>query len=255
MEQIRNMLYNPFSLKGKTILITGASSGIGRACAIEASRLGSNVIACGRNKERLEQTMELLEGDNNAAFEGDLLNQETIERLVCEVPEIDGIVMSAGKGLTMPFLFCTREMYDDIFNLNFFSPIELLRLLSKKRKINKGGSVVMIVSIAGIGRHSVGNSVYGSAKAALQSMVRYTALELAPQKIRVNGICPGMVQTPLIQYGTLTEEQLKQDMATYPLKRYGEPEDIAHGVAYLLSDASSWVTGTSLVIDGGISAR
>ena len=113
----------------------------------------------------------------------------------------------------------------------------------------------MIASIAGTGRRSVGNSVYGSAKAALQTMVRYTALELAPKKIRVNGICPGMVNTPFIHRGTLTEDQFQQDMATYPLKRYGEPEDIAHGVAYLLSDASAWVTGTSLVIDGGITAR
>ena len=113
----------------------------------------------------------------------------------------------------------------------------------------------MIASIAGTGRWTVGNAVYGSAKAALQSMVRYTALELAPKQIRVNGVCPGMVNTPFIQGGTLTEEQLEQDKASYPLKRYGEPEDIAHGVAYLLSDASSWVTGTSLVIDGGITAK
>lgn len=249
------MSYNPFSLAGKTILVTGASSGIGRACAVEASKLGAIVIVCGRNRERLEQTMALLEGDRHTVFEGDLLEQETIERLVRDVPVLDGVVMSAGKGLTMPFQFCKRELFDDVFNINFFSPIEQLRQLTKKRKINKDGSVVMIISIAGTGRRSVGNAVYGSAKAALQSMVQYTALELAPMKIRVNGICPGMVNTPFLQNGTLTEEQFKKDMATYPLKRYGEPEDIAHGAAYLLSDASSWVTGTSLVIDGGITAR
>lgn len=249
------MSYNPFSLKDKTILITGASSGIGRACAVEASKLGANVIVCGRNRERLDKTMALMDGENHSVFEGDLLEQDTIERLVKDVPTLDGIVLSAGKGFTMPFQFCTRGLFDDVFNINFFSPIELLRLLSKKKIINKGGSVVMIVSIAGHGRCSVGNSIYGSAKAALQSMVRYTALELAPQKIRVNGICPGMVNTPMIHRGTLTEEQLNLDMSTYPLKRYGEPEDIAHGAAYLLSDASSWVTGTSLVIDGGITAK
>lgn len=249
------MSYNPFSLAGKTLLVTGASSGIGRACAVEASKLGATVIACGQNRERLEQTVVLLEGDSHTFFEGDLQEQDTIERLVKDVPVLDGVVMSAGKGLTMPFQFCKRALFDDVFNINFFSPVELLRQLTKKRKINKDGSVVMIISIAGIGRRSVGNAVYGSAKAALQSMVRYTAIELAPMKIRVNGICPGMVNTPFIQGGPLTEEQFQKDMATYPLRRYGEPEDIAHGAAYLLSDASSWVTGTSLVIDGGITAR
>ena len=249
------MSYNPFSLQGKTILVTGASSGIGQACAIEASKLGAGVIACGRNRERLQATMSLLEGEHHIAFEGDLLEQSVIERLVKEVPQLDGVVFSAGKGLTMPFEFCRRELFDDVYNLNFFSPMELLRQLAKKRKTSQGCSVVMIISIAGTGRHTIGNSVYGSAKAALQAMVRYTALELAPRKIRVNGVCPGMVHTPLIHAGTLTEEQLQKDMAAYPLKRYGEPEDIAHGVAYLLSDASSWVTGTSLVIDGGITAR
>ena len=248
-------MYNPFSLAGKTILVTGASSGIGRASAIEVSKLGAKVIVCGRDHERLAQTLQSLEGEGHTAFEGDLLEPDTIDRLVAEVPALDGIVLSAGKGLTLPFQFCDREKFDEVFDINFFSPMELLRQLFKKKKINKGGSVVMIASIAGTGRRSVGNSVYGSAKAALQTMVRYTALELAPKKIRVNGICPGMVNTPFIHRGTLTEDQFQQDMATYPLKRYGEPEDIAHGVAYLLSDASAWVTGTSLVIDGGITAR
>lgn len=249
------MSYNPFTLEGKIILVTGASSGIGKASAIEVSKLGAKVIVCGRDHERLTQTLQSLEGTGHIAFEGDLLEQETIDRLVKDVPALDGVVFSAGKGLTMPFQFCDREKFDEVFDINFFSPMELLRQLFKKKKINKGASVVMIASIAGTGRRSVGNAVYGSAKAALQTMVRYTALELAPKKIRVNGVCPGMVNTPFIHSGALTEEQLETDKASYPLKRYGEPEDIAHGVAYLLSDASSWVTGTSLVIDGGITAK
>ena len=130
------MSYNPFSLKGKTILITGASSGIGRACAVEASKVGANVIVCGRNRERLGKTMELMDGENHRIFEGDLLVQNTIKRLVKDVPTLDGVVLSAGKGFTMPFQFCTRELFDDIYNINFFSPVELLRLLSKKKKIN-----------------------------------------------------------------------------------------------------------------------
>lgn len=247
--------YNPFSLEGKTILITGASSGIGQATAIESSKMGAKVIVCGRNKERLEQTLSLLEGDGHSSFEGDLLDQEVIERLVKEVPSLDGVVLSAGKGLTLPFQFCTRDKFDDIFNINFFSPVELLRLLTKKKKFNSNSSVVIIVSIGGTHIHSVGNSIYGAAKSALQSMVNFTALELAPKKIRVNGICPGMVNTPLIQRGTLSTEQIQADIERYPLKRYGEPSDIAHGAIYLLSEASSWVTGTSLIIDGGVTAK
>ena len=247
--------YNPFSLEGKTILVTGASSGIGQASAIEASKLGANVIVCGRNKERLEQTLNMLEGDNNSCFEGDLLEQDVVERLVKEVPVLDGVVLSAGKGLTLPFPFCTREKFDDIFNINFFSPVELLRLLTKKKKLNQNSSVVIIVSIGGTHVHSVGNSIYGASKSALQSIVNFAAMELAPKKIRVNGICPGMVNTPLIRRGTLTEEQLQADMDRYPLKRYGEPQDIAFGAIYLLSDASSWVTGSSLIIDGGVTAK
>lgn len=247
--------YNPFSLEGKTILVTGASSGIGQATAIECSKMGAKIIACGRNKERLQETLDKLEGEGHSIFEGDLLEQEVIEQMVKEVPQLDGVVLSAGRGLTLPFQFCTREKFDDIFNINFFSPVEILRLLSKKKKLAQGSSVVVIVSIGGTKRFSVGNSVYGSAKAALDSMIHFCAQELASKKVRVNGICPGMVNTPLIRKGTLTEEQLKEDMDKYPLKRYGEPEDIANGAIYLLSDGSSWVTGHSLVIDGGVTTK
>lgn len=247
--------YNPFSLDGKTILVTGASSGIGRSTAIECSKMGAKIIACGRNQERLQETLSKLEGDGHTTFEGDLLQQDVIENLVKEVSQLDGVVLSAGKGLTLPFQFCTREKFDDIFNINFFSPIELLRLLAKKKKLAQNSSVVLIVSIGGTKKFAVGNSIYGAAKAALNSMVHFCSLELVSKKIRVNGILPGMVNTPLIRRGTLTEEQLKEDLDKYPLKRYGEPEDIANGAIYLLSDASSWVTGHSLVIDGGVTAK
>lgn len=247
--------YNPFTLEGKTILITGASSGIGRTTAIECSKMGAKIIACGRNKERLQETLNKLEGNGHSIFEGDLLEQDVIEKLIKEVPILDGLVLSAGRGLTLPFQFCTREKFDDIFNINFFSPMEILRLLTKKKKLAQHSSVVVIVSIGGTMRYSVGNSIYGSAKAALDSMIHFCAHELAYKKVRVNGISPGMVNTPLIKKGTLTEEQLKEDMDKYPLKRYGEPEDIAYGAIYLLSNASSWVTGHSIVIDGGITTK
>lgn len=247
--------YNPFSLEGKTILVTGASSGIGRATAIECSKMGAKLIICGRNRERLEETISNLYGNEHQIFEGDLLQNDVLDNLISVVPQLDGAVLSAGKGLTLPFQFSTREKFDDIFNINFFSPLELLRLLVKKKKFNLNSSVVFIVSIGGVRRFIVGNSIYGASKAALHSMINFTANELAVKKIRVNGICPGMVETPLIRKGTLTDEQLKEDMDKYPLKRYGKPEDIAYGTIYLLSEASSWMTGQSIVIDGGITCK
>ena len=175
-----------------------------------------------------------------------------MENLVEKLSEINGLVLCAGKGMTSPFPFSTRDKYDAIFDINFFSPIELLRLLVKKKKIRKESSVVFVSSIGGIETFAVGNCVYGASKAAIHSTMRFCAKELASKKIRVNSVNPGMVNTNMITPGTLSAEQLKSDMEMkYPLKRYGEPEDIAYGIIYLLSDASSWVTGHSLIIDGG----
>ena len=252
---IKNMSYNPFSLEGKTILVTGASSGIGRACAIECSKMGAKVIITARNEERLESTFNSLVGDNHESFICDITSQDDLEQLVKSITSIDGVVLCAGRSRSLPILFSTREKFDEIFNVNFFAPVELLRLLCKKKKLSKGGSAVFIISIGGTKRYTPGNGIYGSSKAALQSIVNYYAVELGHKKIRVNGVNPGMVETPLIHYGTLTQEQLEQDRLKYPLERYGQPEDVAYAVNYLLSDAASWVTGHCLVIDGGISAK
>lgn len=247
--------YNPFSLEGKTILVTGASSGIGRQTAIECSKLGAKIIACGRNEERLAEVVSVLDGEGHISFAGDLVENENIGKLVDSIPNIDGAVLAAGRGRTLPFLFSTKEKFDEIFNINFFSNVELLRMLAKKKRINALGSVVFIISIGGTLRYAPGNCIYGSAKAALNSIMHFSAIELAPKKIRVNGIFPGMIETPLIYGGGISDEQLKADAESYPLKRYGKPEDVAMGAIYLLSDASSWVTGQSLVIDGGKTAR
>lgn len=245
--------YNPFSLEGKTILVTGASSGIGQATAIECSKLGARVVICARNMERLQETFTQLEGEGHTQIIAELTSSEDITKLAEQVPEINGLVLCAGKGLTLPFAFCSREKYDDIFDINFFSTVETLRLLVKKKKLMKGTSVVIVTSIGGVNIFSVGNAIYGASKAALTSTMKFCAKELAPKNIRVNSVNPGMTNTKLIHRGAVSEDQLKADMEKYPLKRYGEPEDIANGIVYLLSDASSWVTGHSLVIDGGIS--
>ena len=242
---------NPFSLQDKTILITGASSGIGKCTAIECSKMGANVILTARNVERLTETLSMMEGENHKIVVCDQTIEEQIEGLVKEIVKIDGLFLCSGIGKTLPFQFCSKEKFIEVYVVNFFAPIELLRLLVKKKKLADKSSVVFVSSIAGSGSFNIGNSIYGSSKAALNSMMKFCAVELAKKQIRVNCICPGMIDTPLIHNGSLSEEQLQKDMETYPLKRYGTPNDIANGAIYLLSDASSWITGHTLVIDGG----
>lgn len=245
--------FNPFSLAGKTILVTGASSGIGRETAVECSRMGADLVVTGRDTARLQETCSLLETSVKAQIVADLTLTEDVERLVAALPPLDGTVLCAGNSTTLPLQFGTREKFDEMFDVNFFAPVELLRLLYKKKVLQKGASVVLIASIGGTHSFMPGNGVYGASKAALNSVMKYAAREYAPRKVRVNSICPGMVDTPLIHRGTITEEQLAEDAKKYPLGRYGRPDDIALGAIYLLSDASSWLTGHDLVIDGGFS--
>ena len=255
IKQINSMSYNPFSLVNKRVLVTGASSGIGRSIAIECSKLGASLVMTARNKERLAETLSMCEGEGHVVIEADLTESSALDALVNASSELDGVVLCSGIGATTPFVFSTKVKFMEVFETNFFSPVELLRLLSKKKKIKQGGSVVFIVSIGGVSKFSMGNSMYGASKASLNSVIKFCSLELAGRKVRVNGICPGMVDTPLIHGGAITDEQHAKDMENYPLKRYGNPEDIAYGAIYLLSDAASWVTGHSLVIDGGITAK
>lgn len=243
---------NPFSLQGKTILVTGASSGIGQATAIACAQMGADVVITGRDAGRLQATSNLM-GEAKTQIVADLIIQEDVEKLVAALPPLDGAVLCAGNSTTLPLQFGTREKFDDMFDVNFFAPVELLRLMYKKKVLQKGASVVLIASIGGTHSFMPGNGVYGASKAALNSVMKYAAREYASRKVRVNSICPGMVDTPLIHRGTITEEQLAEDAKRYPLGRYGQPEDIASGAIYLLSDASSWLTGHDLVIDGGFS--
>lgn len=245
--------YNPFSLEGKTVLITGASSGIGRATAIECSKIGATLIITGRNAERLQETFEALEGDGHQQIVADLAEQDGIDSLIAKLPSLDGAVLCAGIGCTSPFQFSTREKFNKIFNINFFSPVELLRLIFKKKILAKNSSVVMIASIGGIYKITLGNDIYGASKSALNTIMKFCAKEFAPsRKIRVNSICPGMIETPMIRNGAFSDEQYEEDKKNYPLQRYGDPKDVAYAAIYLLSDAASWVTGTSIVVDGGV---
>jgi NAD(P)-dependent dehydrogenase (short-subunit alcohol dehydrogenase family) len=242
-------------LHGKTILVTGASSGIGQETAIACSKMGARVIVTARNPERLKETFDQLDvrTDGHMQLFADLTSQEDVEQLIASLPALDGAVLCAGNSTTLPLQFGSREKFDEMFDVNFFAPVELLRMMYKKKVLQKGASVVLIASIGGTHSFMPGNGVYGASKAALNSLMKYAAREYASRKIRVNSICPGMVDTPLIHRGTITEEQLAEDAKRYPLGRYGKPDDIANGAVYLLSDASSWLTGHDLVIDGGFS--
>ena len=248
-------VYNPFSLLDKTVLVTGASSGIGRETAIMCSKMGARVIVTARNQERLQETYDQLDSRTEGHIQllADVTSQADVEQLIASLPSLDGAVLCAGNSTTLPLQFGSREKFDEMFDVNFFAPVELLRLMYKKKVLQKGASVVLIASIGGTHSFMPGNGVYGASKAALNSVMKYAAREYASRKIRVNSICPGMVDTPLIHRGTITEEQLAEDAKKYPLGRYGRPEDIANGAIYLLSDASSWLTGHDLVIDGGFS--
>jgi len=244
-------LYNPFSLKGKTILVTGASSGIGKATAIECFKIGATVVITGRDEQRLNLTYSQLEGSGHLKLVADFKIEDELVALVNNIPEIDGLVNVAGIVKTLPFQFVNRVELMNIFDVNFFSPVLLSQKIVKARKLKKGSSIVFISSIEGTVTTHIGNSMYAASKGAVSAISKNMALELAAKKIRVNCILPGMVETPLINLGEITEEQLEADKRLYPLKRFGKPEEVAYAIIYLLSDASSWVTGSNLLIDGG----
>lgn len=244
------MSYNPYSLIGKNILVTGASSGIGRATAVECSKLGATMIVTGRNEERLRETFQMLEGEGHLLIVADLTKEEDVDNLVTETPVLNGLVNNAGIGKTLPVQFYNMEDIQHIYGTNFISPVLLTKALLKKKKISKGASIVFTSSISPY-VHEFGHGIYGCTKAGIETYSKFAAKELATKSIRCNSVHPGMVETPLIHRGTITEEQLEEDKKHYPLKRYGKPEDVAWGIIYLLSDASSWMTGHSLVIDGG----
>lgn len=247
------MSFNPFSLEGKTILITGASSGIGRSTAIECSKLGATIVITGRNKDRLNDTFEaLMKGANHIQITGDLTKEEDIVSIVNSIPEINGFVNNAGIVKLVPVSFYTSDEIERIHKINVIAPMILLKQLLKKKKLAKNSSVVFTSSISGVFRVSPGNGIYASSKNALDAFMRISALELAPKGIRCNSVNPGMVETNIKDLdGKLTEEQYNADIQKYPLKRYGRPEDVAYSIIYLLSDASSWVTGSTIKIDGG----
>lgn len=242
--------YNPFSLEGKTILVTGASSGIGRGIAIACSKMGATIILNGRNHSKLSDTFEQLEEGEHIIAVADLTNCDSVRSMIEQLPILDGVVHCAGIGQRVLCRAATENDVDSVMDANFKAPVLLQTELLKHKKINKGASIVFIASIS-TWSPSIGNAFYSASKAAIVSYSNCLALELAIRKVRVNCISPAMVWTDLVFQEGIDEEQLKVDEQKYPLKRYGTPEDIANLAIYMLSDASSWMTGSNVKISGG----
>lgn len=238
-----------FSLSGKTILVTGASSGIGRAIAIACSQAGARVILNGRNQLRLQVTMEALSGEGREAVQADLTDAEQRTFLVESLPQLDGVVHCAGIGSRVLCKMLEEQDVSRVMQVNFEAPVLLQAELLREKKIAKEASIVFIASAAAT-MPSVGNAIYSASKAATIAYAKCLAQELANRKIRVNCISPAMVWTDLALVGA-TEEQLREAEQNYPLKRYAQPEDITGAAIYLLSDASSWVTGSNMELTGG----
>ena len=244
---------NPFSLEGKTILITGAAGGIGSETAKVLVGLGARVVLTDIREELLHAVLESLpqlSEEKHEAILSDLTDENSLKAQVDACPALDGLVCNAGVMKLTPVPFITNEELQRIQSMNLNAPMMLTKSLIRKKKINKGGSIVFTASAAGIYRVSIGNAIYATTKCGIDAFMRTVALEMGPKGIRCNSVNPGMVETALI--GGFTEEEKQKEMQNYPLRRFAKPVDIALGVAYLLSDASSFVTGTALKIDGGM---
>lgn len=243
-----------FDLSGKTILITGASSGIGRETAIVCSQFGAKLVLTGRNAERLNETLSQLYGNDHVCISADLLQVDAIETLATSLPQLDGIFISAGVVNTFPIKFITEEKYNETIDVNFKSVVLLMARITRLKKLNQGSSVVFMSSIASFAPHK-GSAMYSASKAAIEAYAKVFAMENAPMKIRANCICAAMVKTPMYDNSekAAIPGALEEHVAHYPLG-VGLPQDIAYTVVYFLSSASRWVTGSKLIMDGGYTA-
>lgn len=247
---------NPMDLSGKNIMVTGASSGIGKSIAIFLSKMGANVIMVARDEERLKAVLMELEPGNHSYFMFDLSDPAGIGNMIDKVCsgslKLNGLVHSAGISKTVPLQYLKLEDLNTIMNVNFYSFIELVKQFSRRKNNDNGGSIVAISSISSkIGAR--GLTAYCASKGALDSAIKSIALELAPKGIRINSVAPGMIRTQI--YDGLKEivnnSSFEEDLKKRQILGIGEPEDIAYAAAFLLSDASRFITGTSIIVDGG----
>lgn len=245
-----------FELVGKRILVTGASSGIGRACAMCASELGATVVLTGRRQNALDETLAKCAGSGHIAFAGDITSNEFVRRLASATGKIDGLVHAAGIAPMCPVGMLTSGDVESVMRVNYYSFLELMKYYSKRKFRNEKLSVVAISSVSAE-RGWSGGVVYCGSKGALSSSVRALSMELAPKGIRVNAVCPSNIRTPLYETGASDmndEASLKELLRKQPLG-LGEPEQVAWPVCFLLSDAASFITGVNIPVDGGYLAQ
>ncbi|MGF6845072.1 NAD(P)-dependent dehydrogenase (short-subunit alcohol dehydrogenase family) [Chitinophaga sp. W3I9] len=245
---------SPFNLQEKTILITGASSGIGKQIAISIASMGAKVILVARNAEKLTNVKELLDGAGHVVLSLDITDEIAIAAAVDKIPPLDGIVHAAGILKLAPIKILDFDQLKQITETNYLAPVNLTRLLLNKKKIQSAASVVFLTSVNGVYTAVKGFGAYAGSKSALNSISKVMALEYASRKIRFNTIAPGMIKTEMYHemIKQVSDESVKEDKLKYPLGDYGEPEDVANAAIFLLSAASKWITGTTLVVDGGL---
>ncbi|SHE71191.1 SDR family NAD(P)-dependent oxidoreductase [Chryseobacterium vrystaatense] len=251
---------NQFSLKDKTILITGASSGIGRSCSVECSTSGAHLILIARNEEELQKTISMLAPDTKAeTIIADITSCENLEELIAEkvtvLGKVSGFIHCAGIEKTLPLKKHTPQLYSDIFAVNVISGFEIAKILSLKKYKNENSSFVFISSVAGM-VGEIGKAAYSASKGAVVSGARSLAMELSRSGIRVNSVSPAMVNTPILEkmFENIGEEAAEEILKNHPLG-IGQPEDVANACIFLLSDGAKWITGSNLVVDGGYSAH
>ena len=241
---------DPFSLDGKRILITGASSGLGRAMAIACAKRGATILINGRDEARLQDTLITLGDRLHQSIRGDLTDPDACDRIAQSCGQIDGVVHSAGISRLAPVRLATLQHFDEVWKTNYVAPLMLTQRLLAKNQVLPDGSILFLSSIAAlIGVAGVG--VYSGTKAALIATMRCLAMEVVKRRIRVNCLAPALVETPLLEATGRVVGSLEKQEASYPLG-FGKPDDVANAAIFFLSSASRWITGTTLVMDGGL---
>ncbi len=239
------------ALTGKTILVTGASSGIGRETALRLARHGATVAITGRDEARLREIFESLETGGHSLKIADLTDEARLNELVAGLPVLNGVVHCAGIVGPLPVKFIQSADIDRMFAINYRVPVELTGKLLRAKKIANDASLVFLSTIATRNPY-FGGALYSGSKAALEAYSRTLSLELGPRGIRSNCIQAGLVDTPMIENPSeknMQEEALERYLKRYPLG-IGKPSDVAGAILFFLSDASKWVSGTSLIMGG-----